>query len=77
MIFFLQRIADVTNLRVERGSILYGSSFGANIIAGMGLGKWKKDFYISTDKIFERKEDVSDKFERWKKLVKISKSIKL
>jgi glycerol kinase len=75
--FFLQRIADVTGLRVERGEILSGSSFGANLIAGLAIGKWKRDFCMNFSDVFERREDVQQKYQRWKRLVEITKSIKI
>lgn len=75
--FFLQRIADVTGLHVERGAILSGTSFGANLVAGKAIGKWKRDFCMPFSDVFERKEDLSAKYHKWKKLVKIAMSIKL
>ncbi len=75
--FFLQRIADVTGLRVERGVILDGTSFGANLIAGRAIGKWEKDFCMPFGDVFEKKENVSWKYKKWKKLLKITKNLKI
>jgi glycerol kinase len=75
--FFLQRLADVTGLRVERGAILSGSSFGAHLIAGMAIGKWKKDFCMPFTDVFERKTDLTEKYRRWKKLVELAKKLEV
>ncbi|MDK2795830.1 MAG: glycerol kinase [Archaeoglobaceae archaeon] len=72
--FLLQRIADATKLRVKRSSVLSGSLFGSYLIAGRSLGKWKRvcaDF----SQEFHPKEDVSQKFRRWKELLELSKKI--
>ncbi|WP_086975763.1 FGGY family carbohydrate kinase [Archaeoglobus fulgidus] len=75
--FFLQRIADVTGLKVERGAVLSGTSFGAHLVAGRALGKWKKDFCMPFDKVFEPSLDLSEKYRRWKRLLEISKKLKV
>ncbi len=75
--FFLQRLADSTGLVVERGAILSGSSFGAHLIAGMSIGKWKKDFCMPFTERFERRENLDEKFIRWKRLVEIAKGMKI
>lgn len=75
--FLLQRIADVTGLPVERGKILSGTSFGANLIAGRAIGKWKSDFCMPFSDVFEKKEDLSQKYERWKRLLKITKMLSI
>ncbi len=67
--FFLQRIADVTGLKVERGSILSGSSYGAYLVAGRAIGKWKRGEPIETREVFVRKEDLGWKYDRWKKVL--------
>jgi len=75
--FFLQRIADVTGIPVERGAILSGTSFGAHLVAGRAIGKWKKDFCMPFSDVFERKEDIREKYQKWKKLLNIAMKIKL
>ncbi len=75
--FFLQRIADVTGLPVERGAILAGTSFGANLVAGRAIGKWRKDFCMPFSDVFERKENVDWKYKKWKKLLEIAKNLKI
>lgn len=75
--FFLQRIADVTGIPVERGAILSGTSFGAHLIAGRAIGKWKRDFCMPISDVFERKDDVRDKYQKWKRLLNIAMKIRL
>lgn len=75
--FFLQRIADVTGIPVERGAILSGTSFGAHLLAGRAIGKWKRDFCMPFSGIFERREDIRAKYQRWKRLLNIAMKIKL
>lgn len=72
--FLLQRIADATKLKVRRSSVLSGSLFGSYLIAGRALGKWKR-ICAEFSKEFEPKEDVSQKFKRWKELLELSKRI--
>ncbi len=74
--FLLQRIADATGLRVRRSSILSGSLFGSYLIAGRAIGKWKR-VCADISKEFEPKEDVSKKFKGWKKLLELTKGIKI
>lgn len=74
--FLLQRIADATGLRVRRSAILSGSLFGSYLIAGKAIGKWKR-LCADVSKEFEPKEDVSEKFKNWKKLLEIAKEIKI
>lgn len=69
--FLLQCIANVTRLKVKRSADLSGSLFGAYLIAGRALGKWKRVCAEIVDE-FEPKEDLSGKFEKWKKLISIS-----
>ncbi len=75
--FFLQRIADVTGIPVERGAILSGTSFGAHLVAGRAIGKWKRDFCMPFSDVFERKEDTRAKYQKWKRLLNITMKIKL
>lgn len=75
--FFLQRIADVTGIPVERGAILSGTSFGANLVAGKAIGKWNRDFCMPFSDVFERREDMRAKYQKWKKLLNIAMNIKL
>jgi glycerol kinase len=70
--FLLQRVADVTGLRVSRSSVLEGSSFGAHLIAGLGMGQWKVgEIEFMAEREFERKQNLNEKFERWLKLVRM------
>jgi len=75
--FFLQRIADVTGIPVERGAILSGTSFGAHLVAGRAIGKWKRDFCMPFSDVFERKEDTRAKYQKWKRLLNITMKIRL
>ncbi|WP_456467665.1 FGGY family carbohydrate kinase [Archaeoglobus sp.] len=75
--FFLQRLADVTDIPVERGAILSGTSFGANLIAGRAIGKWKKEFCMPFSDVFEKKEELSWKYRKWKNLLKAAKNLRV
>jgi glycerol kinase len=67
----------VTGIPVERGAILSGTSFGANLVAGKAIGKWNRDFCMPFNDVFERKEDMRAKYQKWKKLLNIAMNIKL
>ncbi len=73
--FLLQRIADATGLRVERSSILAASAYGSYLVAGRALGLWKRGNPAEVSEVFEPKNDVAAKFERWRKLVEIAKGV--
>lgn len=74
--FLLQCIANVTGLKVKRSANLSGSLFGSYLIAGRALGKWKR-VCAETAKEFEPKEDLKQKFKKWKSLVELGKSISI
>lgn len=74
--FLLQRIADVTGLRVGRSSNLSGSLFGSYLIAGRAIGKWKR-VCADIEKEFKPEEDLSEKFKKWEKLVETAKRLKI
>jgi glycerol kinase len=68
--FLLQRVADTTGLKVVRSRYLEGSSFGAHLIAGLSTGEWKlNELKFLGENTFERKKDVTEKFNRWLRLL--------
>jgi glycerol kinase len=74
--FLVQRIADVTGLRIARSRFLEGSSFGAHLIAGLAMEQWKvKEIEFLVEREFRREEDLSGKFSRWLQLVRKTKEI--
>ncbi len=75
--FLLQRIADTTGLPVERPTILSGSSYGAHLIAGRALGKWKRGQQIPVARVFKRERILTEKYTRWRKLLKKAISMRV
>ena len=75
--FLLQAIADTTGLPVERAALLSGSSYGAYLIAGRALGKWRRGPQIPTAEVFHRKRDTTEKYERWRKLLKTAITLRI
>jgi glycerol kinase len=72
--FLLQRIADTSGLNVVRGKYLEGSSFGAHLIAGISLGKWReRDIKFLKSEEFAPKNDMQKKFQRWQRLLRETK----
>ncbi len=67
--FFLQKIADITGMKIERGRILSGSSYGAYLVAGKAIGKWERGEAIEICETFVRKEDMRWKYDRWKEIL--------
>ncbi|NHW23476.1 MAG: hypothetical protein HA489_04395 [Archaeoglobales archaeon] len=74
--FLLQRIADATKLKVRRSSVLSGSLYGSYLVAGRALGKWKR-ICADFSQEFLPKEDVSQKYRRWRALLELSKEIQV
>ncbi|MCX8172001.1 MAG: FGGY-family carbohydrate kinase, partial [Archaeoglobaceae archaeon] len=72
--FLLQCIANVTGLVVKRSANLSGSLFGAYLVAGRAIGKWKR-VCAEIVQEFEPKENLSKKFGKWKSLLEVSKRI--
>ncbi len=76
--FLLQRVADVTGLRVDRSRILEGSSYGAHLIAGLSMEQWRAgEIKFMAERSFEKRNDLSEKFLRWRKLVHEAKKIRI
>jgi glycerol kinase len=76
--FLLQRVADITGLKVERSRILEGSSYGAHLIAGLAMEQWGiKEIEFMAERSFERKYDLIEKFERWSRLVQATKKTRI
>ncbi|RLI80433.1 hypothetical protein DRP07_09170 [Archaeoglobales archaeon] len=76
--FLLQRVADVTGLKVESSRILEGSSYGAHLIAGLAMDQWGiREIEFMAERSFEKKNDLSEKFMRWSKLVQETKKTRI
>jgi len=76
--FLLQRVADVTGLKVESSRILEGSSYGAHLIAGLAMDQWGiREIEFMAERSFEKKNDLTEKFMRWSKLVQETKKTRI